>query len=96
MFPGGQGARLIIGDHPAGNDLNWGPPLDVPTAHPALPSALPTGRCGVAVTLFPGLDTPCAVVVFEHVDPVAGPVSGTVRIGIGLDSDRVWAVARPG
>ena len=89
VFPGGQGARLIIGNHPAGNDLNWGPPLDVPTAHPALPSALPTGRCGVAVTLFPDLDTPCAVVVFEHANPVAGPVSGTVRIGIGLDGDRV-------
>jgi hypothetical protein len=89
VSPGGQAARLTIGDHPAGIGPTWGLPLDTPTTHPVRPSALPTGRCGVAVTLFPGLDTPCAVVVFEHIDPVTGPVSGTVRIGIGLESDRV-------
>src|SRR5690242_18921939 len=69
--------------------------MDVPTGHPVVPSVLPTGRCGLAVTSFPDQGRPSAVVVLEHVDPFIGDLSGSIRVGTGLSGDGVvqWSTA---
>jgi hypothetical protein len=95
VSPGGQNAWLTTGHADVGNFPVWGPPVEVPTGHPVMPSALPTGRCGIAVASFPGLDAPSVVVVFDHIDPSGGGVNGSVRVGVGLSVDRVQQWSDP-
>jgi hypothetical protein len=95
VSPGGQSAWLTIGRGIPGNRPAWGPPVMVPTVHPANPSALPTGRCGIAITSFPDRRGPHVVVVLDHIDPLVGGLTGSIRVGSGLSPDRVarWGPA---
>jgi hypothetical protein len=82
-------ARLTVSRGIAGDGPAWGPDVAVPTGHPVAPSALPSGRCALAVTSFPSQGMPSLVVVLEHADPVLGVLSGSVRVGVGWSGDAV-------
>jgi hypothetical protein len=95
VSPGGQAAWLTVGRGVAEDAPTWGPEVDVPTGHPVIPSTLPSGRCGVAITSFPDLGTSCVVVVLNHVDPFISGLSGSIQVGVGLSGDGVeqWGEA---